>query len=294
MAEYLSTSEVARYLKLNQKKVYALIASGQLPAARISGKWLFPKELVDRWVEEHTVYPAGGLMATLLDQLVVVQGSDDWLLAKVFDRFRSRFGTPIAAAAVGSAAGISALEAGTAHVASCHLDASAVRNGTKHPVYLFGLYAREQGILFDRGRQTGIEGLRALCREGIRFARRQEQSGTFQLVERLLGAEKLEPRWTPIGPFSSHLEVALDVRNGHADAGVGIRMAAHVAGLDFVPLAREPFYLVIPASLMSHRRLGQLLEFLVEELTAEARRQPAGYSFEALGRVQPLAPRSAE
>ena len=37
MAEYLTTREVAKYLRLNEKKVYALVADGQLPAARISG-----------------------------------------------------------------------------------------------------------------------------------------------------------------------------------------------------------------------------------------------------------------
>jgi molybdate-binding protein len=86
------------------------------------------------------------------------------------------------------------------------------------------------------------------------------------------------------------MEVALDIRSGHADAGVGIRIAAQMAGLDFVPLAREAFYLVIPASFMAHRRVTQFLEFVVEELTTEARRELPGYSFETLGRVQPLVP----
>ena len=290
MPEYLSSSEVARYLKLNQKKVYALVAAGQLPAARISGKWLFPKELVDRWIAEHTVYPAGGLMGALLDQLLVLQGSDDWLLSRVIDRFQSRFGTSIPTASVGSVAGVSAMAAGSAHVASSHVDPSVVRKEAKGPVYLFGLYAREQGILFDTGRGAGIEGLEALCRADLRFASRQRESGTFRLVERLLMEQGLEPGWTSVGSFHSHMEVALDIRSGHADAGVGIRIAAQMAGLDFVPLAREPFYLVIPASFMAHRRVIQFLEFVVEELTAEARRELPGYSFEALGRVQPLVP----
>jgi excisionase family DNA binding protein len=133
MAEYLSTSEVARYLKLNQKKVYALVASGQLPAARISGKWLFPKELIDRWIAEHTVYPTGGLMGALLDQLLVLQGSDDWLLSRVIDRFQSRFGASIPVASVGSVAGVSAVAAGSAHVASSHVDPSLVRTEAKGP-----------------------------------------------------------------------------------------------------------------------------------------------------------------
>jgi excisionase family DNA binding protein len=59
MAQYLTTREVAAYLRLNEKKVYELVAQGQLPAARISGKWLFPKHLVDQWVERNTLYPFG-------------------------------------------------------------------------------------------------------------------------------------------------------------------------------------------------------------------------------------------
>jgi excisionase family DNA binding protein len=57
MPEYLSTREVARYLKLSEKKVYALAAEGRMPAARVTGKRLFPKELVDRGITEHTTYP---------------------------------------------------------------------------------------------------------------------------------------------------------------------------------------------------------------------------------------------
>lgn len=48
MAESLTTREVARYVRLNEKKVYALVSEGQLPAARLSGKWLFPKHLIDQ------------------------------------------------------------------------------------------------------------------------------------------------------------------------------------------------------------------------------------------------------
>jgi excisionase family DNA binding protein len=288
--EYLSTAEVARYLRLNQKKVYALVASGHLPAARISGKWLFPKDLVDRWVAEHTVYPAGGILGALLDQVVLVEGSDDWLLARVIGRFRARSGGSVATAAIGSLAGVAALAAGNAHVACCHVDPSLVRETIRAPAYLFGLFAREQGILVDERRRTGVKGVEALCTAGVRVAMRQPQSGTFQLVHRLLAERGLEPRWTAVGPFSSHLEVALDVRSGAADVGVGIRVVAQIAGLDFIPLAREPFYLVIPAAFMPHRRMTEFLSFLVDELSAEARREHPGYSFEALGRVQPLVP----
>jgi putative molybdopterin biosynthesis protein len=289
MAEYLSSAEVARYLKLNPKKIYALVAAGQLPAARISGKWLFPKELIDRWVTEHTAYPPGGLMQPLLDRLLVLQGSDDWLLGRVVDRYQARFAAAVPTAAVGSLSGLAALGAGQAHLASCHVAPSVAQGYAAAPTFLFGLFSREQGILFDR-RRSGIDGLAALCRPGLRVAQRQAGSGTFRLVERLLSEAGLAPAWDPVGPFSSHLELALAIRSGLADAGVGIRVAAALTGLDFVPLAQERFDLAIPGSFLSHERVRGFLAFAVDELGAEARRAPAGYGFEALGRLLPLPP----
>ena len=287
MAEYLSSAEVARYLKLNPKKIYALVASGQLPAARISGKWLFPKELIDRWVAEHTVYPPGGLMQPLLDQLLVLQGSDDWLLGRVIDRYQSRFASAIPTAAIGSLPGLAAVGAGRAHLASCHVAPSVAQEFAAAPMFLFALFTREQGILFDRAR-TDIDGLAALCRGGLRVAQRQEGSGTFRLVDRFLAQEGLAPTGSPVGPFSSHLELALAIRSGLADAGVGIRAAAAQTGLAFVPLVKERFDLAIPAAFLSHERVSRFLAFAVDELGAEAQREHAGYGLEALGSLVPL------
>jgi excisionase family DNA binding protein len=288
MAEYLSSREVARYLKLNPKKIYALVAGGQLPAARISGKWLFPKELVDRWVAEHTVYPAGAVLEGLLDRMLVLQGSDDLLLTRVLEQFGDRVGPPIPTAPIGSLGGLAAIRDGLAHVASCHVGAAVVREAAGVATYSFGLFSREQGLLLPRGRGKRAASLAVLCRAGVRFAERQEGSGTSRLVARLLSAAGLTPAWTSVGPFHSHLELALAVRSGAADAGVGIRAAAVLAELDFVPLADEQFELAIPASFMSHARVTGFLEFAADALGNEARRKPPGYAFASLARLRSL------
>jgi len=287
MVDYLSSREVAKYLKLNLKKVYSLVAEGQLPAARISGKWLFPRELVDRWVAEHTVYPPGGLMGSLLDRMLILQGSDDWLLSRVLERASAKLGRAVPAAAVGSLAGLAALGDGRAHLAACHLAPETVRDRAPGSTWLFGLFSRQQGILCRDARDSRLDGLAALCRPGLRVAVRQEGSGTARLLERLLAEQGLTPAWTPVGPFSSHLEVALTVRSGAADAGVGIRVVAGLAGLDFVPLATEEFDLAIPAAFMGHPRVARFLAFAVDELSAEARQQPSGYGFGPLARLAP-------
>jgi putative molybdopterin biosynthesis protein len=69
---YWTTKEVAKYLRLNEKKIYALVARGELPAARISGKWLFDKELIDAWIRQHTQLPEDGVMQALVDRLLVL------------------------------------------------------------------------------------------------------------------------------------------------------------------------------------------------------------------------------
>ena len=60
MPELMNTREVARYLGVNEKKVYFLAKSGKIPCTRVTGKWTFPKKLIDQWIEES----ASGLVAT--------------------------------------------------------------------------------------------------------------------------------------------------------------------------------------------------------------------------------------
>lgn len=287
MPEYLSTSEVAKYLKLNQKKIYALIASGQMPAARVSGKWLFPKELVDRWVAERTIHPPGGIMSTLLDRVLVVQGSDDWLLSHVIQAFQARTGAAVPVGAIGSLGGLSALETGVAHVAGCHVASGTVREHARTPLYVLGLFEREQGLMFDRSRPIPHD-LAAACATASRFAARQDRSGTARLVESLLGQQGLEPAWTPVGPYWSHADVALAIRAGEADVGVGTAIAARMAGLEFVPLATEEFDLVLPAEFLSHRRMNEFLDFVLDELGRRAAGGCAGYTFGPLRRLRTI------
>jgi excisionase family DNA binding protein len=52
--EFMNTKEVADYLRIRQRKVYALLRAKRIPCSRVTGKWLFPKHLIDLWVAENT------------------------------------------------------------------------------------------------------------------------------------------------------------------------------------------------------------------------------------------------
>ena len=289
MAEYLTTREVAQYLRLNEKKVYALVSEGQLPAARISGKWLFPKHLVDQWVEHNTIYPATGLMGAVLDELVVIQGSDDWLFSKTFEHFQRERTIPVVSARVGSLAGLSAVGAGKAHLAGCHVENEQVEKLVPkgQGYYLVNLFRRCQGLIFDRERHPGVTGLESAAAQGLRFADRQPLSGTFRLVQRLLEESGVPAeRLTRVGPFSSHLELAIAVQQGQTDTGIGTQVAAELCGLDFVELCTESYKLALPVLFASHPRMAGFLEFVLNELKAASTRGVSGYGFEDLGRME--------
>jgi len=290
MAEFLTTKEVALYLRLNEKKVYALVAEGQLPAARISGKWLFPKHVIDEWVEKNTRYPVTGLMGALLDDLVVVQGSDDWLFSRVADRFQATSSIPVVSSRVGSLSGLEAVGRGKAHLAGCHVSTDQVRKLAakgEQGCYLITLFSRDQGLIFDRNQHPGVTDLPSIVEQDLSFARRQSSSGTSRLVDTLLarcGAKIPENRVR--GPYETHLALAMAVRNGEAECGVGTHMAAEQCGLDFVLLHTEDYKLVVPVAYASHPRIVRLLEFILAELKRMADKAVTGYGFEHLGRME--------
>ena len=50
MPEFLNTDEAAAYLRLSERKLYELVAQGAVPCTKVTGRWLFPKAALDRWV----------------------------------------------------------------------------------------------------------------------------------------------------------------------------------------------------------------------------------------------------
>ena len=76
MESLLSTKEVSQLLNVNEKMVYMLVSEKGLPATKITGKWMFQRELIDKWMLDSS---HGGL---LTDRLIV-SGSDDPLLYRV-------------------------------------------------------------------------------------------------------------------------------------------------------------------------------------------------------------------
>ena len=125
------------------------------------------------------------------------------------------------------------------------------------------------------------------AREGVTIANRQLGAGTRVLLDHLLAKAAVEP--SRVRGYdrveTTHVAVAMAVAAGRADAGLGIRAAAKLLGLDFVPLGRERFDFVIPAEHWETGPMRKLMDILRDAAFAQSVRELGGYGTELTGRA---------
>ena len=120
MKHLLSTREVAQFISVNEKMVYTLVAEKGLPATKITGKWLFPRHLVEQWLEANTInYPEPRRDLPPYEGLLIVAGSNDPLLEKTLNLFNSLHPEHMAVFGnLGSLGGLRALRHHRCHMAT--------------------------------------------------------------------------------------------------------------------------------------------------------------------------------
>lgn len=153
---------------------------------------------------------------------------------------------------IGSTAGLAALMLGEADISGIHLyDIGTgeynwpflARSWPSGGVTLVRGYLREQGLMVRRGNPKRVSGVQDLRKRGVRLVNRNLGSGTRELLDRLLAQEKI-----PTGKVRgydhevrTHDEVALEIQEGKADAGLGLRATAERHGLGFIKVCDESF-----------------------------------------------------
>ena len=207
-----------------------------------------------------------------IQNTLVVIGSHDITIDLIGDEMRRKgHNIRISSGNVGSLGGLMALRKGSCHLAGSHLldtetgeyNISYIKRYLKGlMVSVFHLALRDQGLILAKGNPKGIRGLEDLARKEITFVNRQAGSGTRVLFDFRLG--KLSVRPESIKGYDheefTHMAVAVDVLSGAADCGVGIYAAARALDLDFIPLEKEQYDLIIPSSMLENPQMGLLLE----------------------------------
>lgn len=298
MQPLLSTKEVARLLGVNEKMVYTLVSEKGLPATKVTGKWLFPRHLVEQWVETHTInYPDTAAKAPPYEGLLVVAGSNDPLLDRTLQLFNTGSDGHLAVFGnVGSMGGLQALRRQLCHIASSHLlqeDESeynfdfALQQLDRLPAVV-NFCRRQQGLLVAAGNPRGIQAVADLNGEGIRIVNRPLGTGTRLLLDHEL--QKAGIQGTRIDGYQRevgrHLDVGLEVLAGRVDAGPAIRAVADLLGLGFVPLRWERYDLMILKERFFDAGIQRFLGLLHDPSFQRLASELSGYDITSSGKMR--------
>lgn len=289
--EMMTVHEVAAFLNVKERKVYDLVKRGQIPCSRVTGKWLFPRHLVEQWVARNTEFAALGSPPAAAPP--VVAGSHDPLLEWALRESRS----DLAMLAGGSLDGLKKLAEGEAQVCGVHLlhpeqgdyNVWAVLETIPggHELVMLTWAWRRQGLVVAPGNPLGLKSVQGLAKGKVRFVARQPEAGTQVLLAFLLAQHRIAPGALQTIPeiALSQTEVGLAVLEGRADAGLGVEAAARQLKLDFVPLHRERYDLVVGRRDYFDPPFQKLLAFTRTPAFAERARRMGGYEIETLGTV---------
>jgi putative molybdopterin biosynthesis protein len=250
MPDLLTTDEAATYLRLSERKLYELVAKAAVPCSKVTGRWLFPKAALDRWVA------AGLLITAPLAQPAppIVGGSHDPLLEWAL----RESGSGLASLPEGSESGLRRLARGEVMAAAIHLhriegdddtaNADAVANAPGlHDVVVIAFARREQGLLVPPGNPLKLSDIASVAAAHARIALRPIGAGAQLLMLALLAKAGLafEALNAVKPPCPTGPDIAQAVRTGRADCGIASRAVALSSGLDFIPLTWEHFDLAL-------------------------------------------------
>lgn len=296
MPDMMTTRDVAAYLRIKERKIYDLLGKGEIPATRVTGKWLFPKNLIDLWLLRGTEGPA----TETTPPPPIVAGSQDPLL----DWALRDSGSDLAMFACGSVAGLERLADGRAMAAGLHLrepggDAGGDANGAEYNIAAIAkacggqdLVAvnwawRSQGLVVAPGNPLGIRGIADLAAKSLRVAHRQDGAGSAVLFRRLLddAGMAIDDLDLLAEPAKSETELALAVLEGDADAGLAIAAAARQLRLGFVELTLERFDIAVARRDYFEPPFQKLLDFTRSARFRVRAEEFGGYDISGVGRV---------
>ncbi len=295
--QFMTTRETAKFLGVNDKMVYTLIAEKGLPATKNTGKWLFPKHLVVQWLENGTInFPKSPFSLPKKQGLVVIAGSNDLLLDSAMSLFNSKSDSHIAVFGnMGSMGGLRALRRNICDIASCHLleddgeeyNFEFVDHELETAPAAVNFCKREQGIVLPRGNPKKINSIKDLGKKGVRIVNRPIDTGTRLLFDREL--QKAGLKGSSIKGYdkelSKHLDVGLEILTGRADAGPAIRSTASLLGLEFLPIRWERFDLMVSKDKFFDEGIQRFLGLFLEDDFRNLAKNYAGYDITTCGKM---------
>ncbi|MDO6469849.1 helix-turn-helix transcriptional regulator [Neptunomonas phycophila] len=288
---FMNVRQLSEYLDVNEKKVYSMAAEGKIPATKVTGKWLFPRALIDRWLLDNA---HRGLMADRL----LLSGSDDPLLQATANRLTQQLKTQamIGYTVTGTKLGLDLLAQGSSDATAIHWG-RAEESRVRHPALLqqyseskhwvlVHLFERQHGLMVRPQDVERFTDPRQALTPETRWVVRQEGAGS----QRFLG-EWLAGQGFPLAQLTrqmtafSEREVARLIAKGEADIGPGTLSAAQEMGLVLLAQGAEAFDLVVTRPVYFRKIVQHIFEFLQSREGIQLASSLRGYNTSQCGKL---------
>lgn len=284
--EYLTVRELAELLRLKERKIYDLAASGEVPCSRATGKLLFPAVEIRQWIEG--AKSGGSASPRTKPRPPILLGSHDPLLDWAVRQSRCGLATYYD----GSLDGLTRFERGEGVIAGLHVydaasdswnvpAASSAASGQNAVLVSFA--ARRRGLVFraDGPAPKGIEDL-----AGLRVVPRQPESGTDRLFREMAAKAGIKPGQLEETEVARTEDDAVEiVRRGEADAAFGLEAVARAYGLMFTPVIQEHFALLVDRKAWFDPQIQALLAFCATNGFRDRAAAYGGYDISNWGKV---------
>jgi putative molybdopterin biosynthesis protein len=235
-----------------------------------------------------------------IEQAISVAGCDPAIFLAGEHMRRRKDQTSVVGWTMGSMAALRALQQGEVHVAGLHLydpstgesNLPVLRRTLKSSQYDVVTFATwEEGLLVRAGNPKSIRAVSDIADPNVTLVNREEGAGARLLLDQRLrvagiASDQVKGYNTIV---ASHFDIARAIASRQADVGIGIRSAAQLFGLDFVPLQVVRYDLVVPkAYLKSHPTLANLFETLVSRPFRNEIEALGGYDTSETGKIHEL------
>jgi excisionase family DNA binding protein len=297
--EIMNTKEVARYLGIHEKQVYALIKSKRIPSTRVTGKWIFPKKIVDEWIDTNTRsgMAAARRKSKKIEGALLASGSNDPVLDILKTYIRKSYPEfYIFSANTGSTDGLKALNQGYTDIAWSHL--LDPKSGEYNIPYLstllpnlkpvvVNLFHRDLGFLVAPRNPLQIRGFEDLTKRRVRFINRQKGSGTRVLLDHHLKKLGISP--SAINGYENevytHFELGLSILAREADVGIATVAVSKLLGLPFIPITQERFDMLLDQTTFFEKGVQAFIEILTSKGFRSRVERLGSYDFKNSGKI---------
>ncbi|NND91589.1 MAG: helix-turn-helix transcriptional regulator [Granulosicoccus sp.] len=290
LSAFLTVPQLAELLHVNEKKIYQLAGLGEIPGTKVTGKWIFPRRLIEDWLLENS---HGGVMH---DRLLIA-GSDDRLVHQLCSRVAIDWQQHalLSYSPAGTRHGLRMLDSG--RIDACFMHWGATEESARRHMGLLRCYRnhqswvivrclqRSQGLLLSRSlahRLNGscgntVSGL--ISDRSLRWARRQSDSGTERLLEDMCLTEGREMTELQVSTqCNSDISAAAAVNTGHADICCGLHSTAADFGLPYLAVTDVSLDLVMTRKTYFRTLVQEFLNRLQDTETHALSASLGGYS----------------